>query len=467
MQGQSDTELLFSDGGMFPAMLKELGASAEGLTGMTPAPDPTSGFADAYRARFGGAPPAYAANTYDAVLLLAYGLEQSNGKGGDRLADALIAVTSGRGAATSWDEAGVARALAMIHEGALPDIRGATGDLDFGDHDRIDIASSYYALWRVEGGAFRLEDFVSTDPDAHRDSAAAAALLREQGSTSLESALTAGSETAPVGARQGLWALIVAGSSGWENYRHQSDALAQYQLLRSEGVADDHIVLILADDIAEAVENPERGVVKHDAGGPNLAESVDLDYTLGAVSASDILDILAGRRSARLPEVIQSAAGDNVYVFMSGHGGIQGLFVGVDRAVDQVSTGSFLSPEALGKTIGEMQAAGRYRRVLIALEMCHGGVMGRALTAPGSLLISGANANENSLATNYAPDLDAWLADEFAVALTGSAERNPTQTLGQLYRDVYLHVPGSHVSVYNAANFGSLDAISLSEFVSP
>lgn len=61
--------------------------------------------------------------------------------------------------------------------------------------------------------------------------------------------------------------MVVATSSGWDNYRHQADALAAYQLLKSRGVRDDHIVLIMADDIAGNARNREPGVVRNVAGG--------------------------------------------------------------------------------------------------------------------------------------------------------------------------------------------------------
>lgn len=467
MQDRADIDLLFSDGAMFPALIDELGPAAEGLRGMGLAPDPTAGFTEAYRAQFGRSPVPYAANTYDALLLLAYGLERSNGAGSDRLVDAIIELTSAQGTPTGWDRAGVADALGKIRDGQLPNVRGATGELDYGQREHIDLVSSYYAPWHVEGGAFRLDEALSTAPEAHGGAAYAGALFRRHGSEQLVSALPVGPTSPPQEARTGMWALILAGSSGWENYRHQADALAQYRLLRRAGLPDDRIVLILADDIASAPENPEPGVVRHEVGGPNLYEDVRIDYRLDSVTASDVLEILGGKRSDRLPHVIESTPTDDVYLFFSGHGSDQGMFIGADRAADRVAPGTFVSPESLAATIAGMDSANRYRRLLVALEMCQAGAMGRALTAPHALLIGAANAYENSVATNYAPALGAWLGDQFSVALTKQVERDPAGSLGELYRETYLDVSGSHVSAYNAANFSGLDSVDLAEFFQP
>jgi legumain len=46
------------------------------------------------------------------------------------------------------------------------------------------------------------------------------------------------------------WALLVAGSNGWYNYRHQADVCHAYQILHNHGIADSNIVVMMFDDIA-------------------------------------------------------------------------------------------------------------------------------------------------------------------------------------------------------------------------
>ena len=47
------------------------------------------------------------------------------------------------------------------------------------------------------------------------------------------------------------WALLVAGSNGWYNYRHQADVCHAYQILHTHGIPDSNIVVMMFDDIAE------------------------------------------------------------------------------------------------------------------------------------------------------------------------------------------------------------------------
>ena len=44
---------------------------------------------------------------------------------------------------------------------------------------------------------------------------------------------------------QEQWAVLVAGSKGWDNYRHQADVCHAYQVLHEHGVDDDHIVVVI------------------------------------------------------------------------------------------------------------------------------------------------------------------------------------------------------------------------------
>ena len=58
-----------------------------------------------------------------------------------------------------------------------------------------------------------------------------------------------------------LWVLLVAGSNGWFNYRHQADICHAYQIVHAHGVPDDRIIVMMYDDIAYNKENPTPGMI--------------------------------------------------------------------------------------------------------------------------------------------------------------------------------------------------------------
>ena len=453
------TRLLFPDSGQDPSLIQALGPRAEGLEGTGLAPDPSNGFAEAYTARFGEGPPPYAANAYDAVLLLAYGLDRSGGHAGRELADAISAVVAGTGPAVGWDAPGVAAALAAIQAGQAPAVSGAVGPWNFDKDSGIELVSSTYEHWVIAGGRFTVAQYLPTGETP----------TALQGVAAFNTPPSPGREQAAVGGgyepgpKTGTWALLVAASDGWENYRHQADVLAQYQRLRAGGVPDDHIVVVSANDVANDKRNPNPGVVRYQVGGPNLNENVRVDYPLHGMTADRLMAILSGHESADTPKVIRSGPGDNVYVYLAGHGNQNGLYVGLGDCLAKDKY-SILSPQALDDTIATMAAERRYRRMLVVADSCESGALGQNLNAPGALLISASSPVENSLSTNYDSKLETFLADEFSFQLANEEARAPSTSLDELYKHLYLNVRGSHVAAYGPA-FGNTAGVSLGEFI--
>lgn len=89
-----------------------------------------------------------------------------------------------------------------------------------------------------------------------------------------------------------LKALIIAPSSGWDNYRYQAGAYLMYQMLKDNGVDDDDIMLISEDDIAHHPKNPTPGFIASPTGDRNLYEGVTVDYKPSELSLSDLLDVI-------------------------------------------------------------------------------------------------------------------------------------------------------------------------------
>jgi len=74
------------------------------------------------------------------------------------------------------------------------------------------------------------------------------------------------------------WAVIIASSCGYDNYRHQADAFHAYQILIEQGMDPEKIIFMACDDIATAEENPFPGEIFNDPNGDNVYDSDALDY---------------------------------------------------------------------------------------------------------------------------------------------------------------------------------------------
>ncbi|KAG8476125.1 hypothetical protein CXB51_032883 [Gossypium anomalum] len=118
------------------------------------------------------------------------------------------------------------------------------------------------------------------------------------------------------------WAVLVAGSSGYGNYRHQADICHAYQLLRKGGLKEENIIVFMYDDIAMNELNPRPGIIINHPQGDDVYASVPKDYTGEHVTAANLYAVLLGNRSALSGgsgKVVDSKPDDRIFLYYSDH----------------------------------------------------------------------------------------------------------------------------------------------------
>ncbi|MDV2481919.1 BMP family ABC transporter substrate-binding protein [Methanoculleus sp. Wushi-C6] len=150
----SPAGLFLTDAARSPYLIESLGERAEGIRGTSLSSDPSTGYAIAYEEVFGEAPPAFAAQTYDALLLAVYTAARQEAAPKESPAASLRRVVSGDGIVKGWDPQEASEAATMIRAGARPSVTGASGPLRFGEHSSAGPLAGYYTRWTVEGGEF-------------------------------------------------------------------------------------------------------------------------------------------------------------------------------------------------------------------------------------------------------------------------------------------------------------------------
>merc|ERR1711935_970654 len=93
-----------------------------------------------------------------------------------------------------------------------------------------------------------------------------------------------------------IWVVLVAGSNGYWNYRHQADVCHAYQIVHKHGIPDENIIVMMYDDIANNRENPEKGQIFNKPNGTDVHKGVPKDYTGKNVTADTFINILKGKR---------------------------------------------------------------------------------------------------------------------------------------------------------------------------
>ena len=459
----------------------------EDYQGFSPYADPTTGFEISYERKFGTKPTFEECKFYDGLLLAGLACHKLAASDNSQLSivnsqssivnsqfnqaiyDLTFPNADASLSATVWDASPMALYLQSLDKGQVPQFRGASGNIAFDAESCAAAAGTTYVHWCIFDGKINFLRYFSSN-GSHRTGEATAAWkylydenLEQQRFAEQAQDQEAAIDYAPL---TGQYALLVHASTEFKNYRHLSDVLSVYQQLKRSGFDDDHIILIADRSVADDAKNPEPGTVRATIDGPDLMAGAQIDYDASQLSAVEVLRILMGQRSDKLPVVIPPDAGHNVLLYWSGHG----------RSLNHGGANEFqwrekphhqgVTAQLLREAVTTMQRNHGFRKLLIVAEPCYGECVVSDLDGiPGVLAMTGANAQEQSWADNWNPSGSFWMSDRFTQNFVTALTENPAIT----YRDLYLycaqHTLGSHARVVNAAHFGNLYHTGPAEFV--
>eukprot|EP00927_Polykrikos_kofoidii_P052444 TRINITY_DN4628_c0_g1_i2.p1 TRINITY_DN4628_c0_g1~~TRINITY_DN4628_c0_g1_i2.p1 ORF type:complete len:454 (+),score=72.48 TRINITY_DN4628_c0_g1_i2:47-1408(+) len=258
---------------------------------------------------------------------------------------------------------------------------------------------------------------------------------------------------APVTSGGNNWAVIVAGSSNYFNYRHQADACHAFQIVKEKGILEDRIITMAYDDIAYDAENPFPGKLfnKPDPNGlgVDVYGGCNIDYKGPSVTPENFLGVLSGKGVGK---VLNSTAEDHVFVFFTDHGasGLLGFPSDVLHKTD------------LQRTLENMRTSNMFKKLVFYLESCESGSMFEGMDIPGVYALSASNAQESSWGT-YCDSaavvdheyLGSCLGDLFSVSwMEDSDSRDVTkETLRQQFERVRDLTSLSHVMQWGDTSF--------------
>jgi len=253
------------------------------------------------------------------------------------------------------------------------------------------------------------------------------------------------------------WAVIMAGSNGYSNYRHQSDACHAYQIAKKNGIAESNIILLAYDDIANSEKNPFPGKIFNSPNGTDVYEGCKISYREKQVTAENFLKVLKGDSSAPGP-VLKSKAEDRVFVYYADHGG-PGI-LGVPSGA-----GNFIHAADVNDALTEMHQKGMYKELLFYLEACESGsIFANLLKAPKVKAVTAANPKESSWGYYCAPQdkvqgkaIGSCLGDEFSVHWMEDADATDanSETVKQQVDKVVSETKKSHVQQYGDSSLDS------------
>lgn len=444
-QTESTSLLLFSD----VAYIIPKDATFEGMEGIAQSHNPESGFAVAYEVKYGEAPGYGSAHYYDAVTLAGLTILNADLTGETDLNISLKKIVSGEdNEINTCSESGIRQAVESLIAGKHPHCAGASGKLRFDKSVYTNVLHSVYCHWQVYAGKPLILEYNTSDDSKRTDASMAnwnwKIIQFPNIDTSFDIVYPPKKES---------YAIIIATSTGWSNYRHQANAYAIYQLLKKNGVDDDHILLISEDDIAYHPQNPRPGFIQSSMSDENLYDGVQVDYRLSQVKFQDLPDVFKSSGS------IYPDTYDNLFVYWAGHGEPEGQKWGNE----------LISASEVADMFYKLYKKRCYRRVFLAMESSYSGQVGKACkNIPYLFCMTAANEIETSKASVTDASGQIWISNSFTDNLLRQfISKGDKSTIYDLYKEVYNKTIGSHVSAYNIAQFGFLDRTSTKEFIYP
>lgn len=452
---------VYFTGSALNTSLLELGTLAEGAEGFSMYSSPNTGFSLGYQTRFNELPLPVESQLYDAFLLslvsFAYchysSQDISMNEALEELSDLPLSTEEGPYANDAWETGIPIWDYAGLRDVVLDPLKrgekletnliGASCNLKFADESYTSLVANSHINWLIYNGKPTVLGYIDNYYYVWSWGTLHDELLNNSNSKYKMA--------------KGYKAVLICGSEGWYNYRHQADILYVYNSLKKNGFTDDDIILIMRDDIANHAKNPDKGIIRVSPNGDNLYQNIEIDYRADTLSVKDLEDILLGNKSSKLSTVLESTDTDNVLLYWTGHGS--------NRSFSWLETKEKFTSEMLGQTIRKMYENKRYQSMLICAEPCYSGSVVKSIEGvPMVLGIAAADENESSYADNFNPELGVWMCDRFSYNLIRILGSDRNINMYDLYKMLNASTLGSHVKVYNSSMFYNLRISILSDY---
>ena len=263
------------------------------------------------------------------------------------------------------------------------------------------------------------------------------------------------------------WAVIMAGSNTYSNYRHQADSHHAVKIMLENGIPRDQIIHLAYNDIANNYRNPFKGqlfnkpiyadVSEAEVDAANVYDEDHIDYTGTAVNKSNFFKVLLGDDSAAGP-VLKSNSESRVFVYFVDHGGA-GLICTPNSSSD------WIYADELDSTLKQMKANGMFKELVFYLETCESGSMFPNITADDNIYaMTASNATLSSWgaycgseAVVDATNVGSCLGDLFSINWMEDTEANDpsVETLATQHTTVTEKTTRSPVQIFGDESFMS------------
>ena len=262
------------------------------------------------------------------------------------------------------------------------------------------------------------------------------------------------------------WAVIMAGSNTYSNYRHQADSHHAVKIMLENGIPRENIIHLAYDDIANSRYNPFPGqlfnkpiyedVSDAEVAAANVYDESHIDYKGSAVNKQNFFNVLLGDDSNG--PALKSNTNSRVFVYFVDHGGA-GLICTPNGSSD------WIYADELDSTLQQMKTNGMFKELVFYLETCESGSMFPNITADDSIYaMTASNASLSSWgaycgseAVVDAKNVGSCLGDLFSINWMEDTEANDpsVETLATQHTTVTEKTTRSPVQIFGDQSFMS------------
>lgn len=215
------------------------------------------------------------------------------------------------------------------------------------------------------------------------------------------------------------WAVLVDTSRYWFNYRHVADTLSFYHTVKSAGIPDSHIILMLADDMACNPRNsfPAQIFNSRSHHLDLYGDDIEVDFRGTDVSVENFIRVLTGRQHKSTPKSkrLLTDENSNILIYMAGHGGDEFL-----KFQDQEE----ISSQDLADAFEQMRIQKRYNEILFIVDTCQASTLHKRFQSPNVVSIGSSALGENSYSHHVDNQLGVSVIDRFTYHALDFFENN-------------------------------------------
>lgn len=249
-----------------------------------------------------------------------------------------------------------------------------------------------------------------------------------------------------------IYAVLVAGSNYYYNYRHQADVCHAYQILHRHGIPDENIVVMMYDDVANSDENPDKGHIINHPNGSDVYHGVPKDYIKDTVTPENFLKILNGEVPAGgSGKTLKYGPNDHVFVNFVDHGAPGLLAFPGDAPV--------LTVKDFQKTLKDLATKKKFKKMVLYIEACESGSMFENF--PNNIEIfatTAANGEESSYACYYDDLRQTYLGDLYSVNWMEDSDR---ENIEKESLEAQFKVVRNETNLSHVQQFGQIDIANL------